>query len=280
MRELTVQEACTQPANFMYLWADEQKFLRYIPAKHANVIRTKKANQIKLLKLSAEKTGDTFDKYVSEIQNAFVAAYGMQPYEALVVLAQGGQVAGKNWKEGVYGIGAVLTFAGHADITVRETDGHILKNGADITDESKTVYATVSKKTMPYQLFGTDGDITYMSQLNKVTKKYKAQSFSDANGSYNARTGSSINSSDQADIWGAILASLDKFIQWIISIFGGDTSRQTLTTTNTLPSQVGDGFVTNEASLDPMIAVALLGGGAVLLGSGVFKKGKKKFNSK
>lgn len=274
MIELTVQQACTNPQNFMYLWADEQKFLPYIQQEYASVIRVKKKNQIKLLKLSAEKTGASFDTYVTSIRAAFIETYDMTPEEALVILAQGGQVAGKNWSEGVYGIGAVVTFSGHNDITVRDTDGHILKNGADITDESKTVFATVNKKTVAYQLFATDNDITYMSQLNKVTKKYKAQSFSNAEGTYSARTGSSLNASDQADIWGAVLASLDKFLSWLLSIFAGDTTRQTLNATNTLPDQKADGFV-NEAGMDATTIALLLGGGAVLIGSGVLSKKKK-----
>ena len=49
MRELTIQEACSAPANFMYVWADEDRFLKYIKPKHAAVIRQKKANQNKFV---------------------------------------------------------------------------------------------------------------------------------------------------------------------------------------------------------------------------------------
>ena len=55
--ELTITQAQKNAANFMYIWADEKNFLQKINRKYANIIRGKKANQIKLLKLSAQKYG-------------------------------------------------------------------------------------------------------------------------------------------------------------------------------------------------------------------------------
>lgn len=266
--ELTIQQACQNPGNFMYIWADEKKFLQYIDKTHAAVIRSKKANQNKLLTLSAQKYNHTQKEYTDAIRAAFVEAYGMTPAEALVVLAQGGTVAGKNWNEGVYGIGAlnVATFTGHDGVSVRPEDGHILNNGVDVTDTTKTVYTTIKKQAVPYQLFATIGDITYMSQYNKTLKKYYAQSYSNANGQYSARTGNEINASDNADIWGAILSSFEKFLSWLISLFGGTTT-QTLSAANTLPNQTTDGFVQEAGMSDAVkIALALAVGGALLTG--------------
>ncbi len=243
--ELTIKEACTQPQNFMYVWADENAFLRYLKPQWAAKIRAKKANQMKLLSLSAEKflgSTDRVKEYYEAIRDAFKDTYAMTPAEALVILAQGGTVAGKNWEEGVFGIGAVQTFYG-TNISVRPQDGYFEQNGNLLPgDEDKNVYATVGGKAVVYQRFYEDPTtgITYMSQLNKTTKKYYAASYSDANGSYKAKNGNTINPSDNADLWGAILSSIDKFVQWIISIFAGKVD--TLSADNTLPNQVGDGF--------------------------------------
>ena len=277
MIELTIQAACQNPQNFMYLWASDA-FLKAIPSKYASVIRVKRANQNKVLLLSAEKYGKTLQEYTDAIRQAFIDTYGMTPIQALIILAQGGQVAGKNWKEGVYGVGAlnVAYFNGHPEITVRPEDGHILNNGADVTDTTKTVYTTIKKQAVPYQLFATIDDVVYMSQYNKTYKKYYAQSYSTAEKSYNARTGNEINASDNADIWGAVLQSLEKFAQWLISLFAGSSTKETLNASNTLPNQSADGFVTESGMTDAATLLLLLAAGGTLLAGGLGGKKKSK----
>ena len=277
--ELTIKEACKQSANFMYIWADEQKFLKYIKPEFASVIRVKKANQRKLLELSADKYGKTLDDYTSAIREAFIEEWKHTPAEALIILAQGGQIAGKNWQEGVYGVGALNTqFSGNEyngqPITVNTETGHIFCGTEDITDESKTVYNTVNKKTIPYQLFSRDlmGNI-YMSQYNKLQKKYGAQSWSDDHGTYSAKTGSEITASDSADIWGTISLSIQKFLDWLLSLFGITTgNKEMITAENTLPSQTADGFVQEAGMSEAGMIVLALAAGGLLLSGGLKKK--------
>lgn len=292
MVELTIEQACQHPANFMYIWVSDE-FLAAIPRKYALKVAQKRVNQRKVLWLSAEKFGTTQEAYQDAIRAAFIDAYGMTPAEALVTLAQGGSVAGKNWEKGVYGIGAIgrsEKFAGHDDVLVRASDGHILKNGTDITDTNRTVYSNIKGKVAPLQLFAVDTDGTvYMSQYHN--KKYYAESYTTADGQkMSARSGSALNSSDGADIWGNIqegVSWLGNILSWILSIFGiklptlpGSTStevtaqKEPLSTKNTMPDQKADGFCVGEASIDPMVAVALLGG-AALVGY-VLIGGKKK----
>lgn len=280
--ELTIKEACTNPQNFMYLWADEEKFLPYIKSEYRTIIADKKANQKKLLLNSAEKYNTTYDAYASAIRQAFIEQWDHTPAEALVILAQGGQIAGKNWSDGVYGIGSVAknTFAGHTDITVREKDGYFERNGKILPgDEDKNVYATVGGKVVVYQRFYADQTtgITYCSQMNKLSKKYYAATYSDANGTYKAKSGDTVNASDRADIWGAILESLDKFFQWIMSLFSNTLERDTINADNTLPSQTKDGFVqtgggTMLESSGILLAVAAAG---ILLAGGIKVPNKK-----
>lgn len=277
--ELTIQQACNQSANFMYIWADEKAFLSRINQKYAKIIRGKKYNQIKLLELSAEKYGKTYEEYKNAIRESFIEQWGEHPADALVILAQGGTIAGKNWSEGVYGVGALYTktFTGYANITVSEIDGHIFNNGMDITETAKTVYTTIKKQAVPYQLFATVDGVIFMSQYNKTSKKYFAQSYSTADGSYSARTGNQINASDSADIWGTVINSIQVFVEWIISIFGGaGTNRTTINSENTLPSQIEDGFV-QEAGMGEATGILLaLAAGGILLAGGIKPTKKKK----
>ena len=285
MRELTIQEACTAPASFMYIFASDE-FLSYIEPKYARIIKGKRGNQVKILMLSADKylgSSDKWTQYGEAIRSAFIETYGMQPLEALSILAQGGSVAGKNWKEGVYGIGVTANIdfgvsVNGQSVFCNATDGHIYVGSTDITDESKTVYKTVSGQTIAYQLFSkeTDGK-TFMTQYSKTRKKYDAQSYSTADGAFSARTGSALTGSDSADIWGTILMYLEKFVNWLISLFVKESDqKQQITAENTLPSQAGDGFVqTAGMSTAAKVALALAAGGALLYGSTA--KGKKTF---
>lgn len=284
--ELTIQQAKEQSANFMYIWADEQKFLQYIDKKYASVIRVKKANQKKLLMLSAEKylgSSDKVDQYYDEIRAAFIDQYGHTPAEALVILAQGGEIAGKNWSEGVYGIGALPTSFSDYEIngqkvTVDASTGAILLGSQDITDTSKDVYSTSGKKAIVYQRFSYEqaGGVRFMSQYHKLQKKYAPQSWSDDHGTYSAKNGSEVSASSGASIWGNILESLQIFVNWILSLFGISTpERETINTENTLPNQTADGFVQESGMLDAGGLLLVLAAGGALIATGGLKVGKK-----
>lgn len=276
--ELTITQAQKNPANFMYIWADKKEFLQKIDKKYANIIEGKKLNQIKLLKLSAEKYGKSYEEYTDAIREAFIATYDVTPFEALVILAQGGTIAGKNWSKGVYGIGAIYvnTFTNYPSITVRANDGHILNNGTDITDTSKTVYTQINKNAVEYQLFAEMDGVIFMSQYNKTKKSYYAQSYSTATGKYSARTGNEINASDNADLWGSIIEGIQIFITWLMSLFGDkNEERETINAENTLPNQKKDGFVQEAGFGGATTTLLLLVAGGALLAGGINPKTKK-----
>ncbi len=284
MLELTLEQACEQSANFMYIWADEREFLRYIDPKYASIIRTKKANQAKLLSLSAEKERKTYEEYTTAIRQAFIDQWGCKPAEALVILAQGGHIAGKDWTKGMYGVGTLPTSTfkgitvgadGKGKVEVDKTTGHILRNGVDITDETKTVVETINKKTIPYNLFGVDDlGTTFKSRYNKTLKKYYAESYEMDGTTYDAYTGKAITASDSSDIWGAIMMSLDKFINWIISLFGGSTERETISAANTLPNQRVDGFTSKAGTSETGVILLCAAAAGYLMFGGKKKKTK------
>ena len=277
--ELTIAQAKKHPASFMYVFASD-KFLSLLNKKYANIIRAKRANQNKVLALSAQKYNTTKEAYTEAIREAFISIYACTPAEALVTLAKGGEVAGKNWKEGVYGIGAVgqTTFYGNSDLTVDTSNGHIYKNGNDVTDNDKTIYKDINGAATPYQLFYEDTTgALYMSQYNKSMKKYYAQSYSDPQLGItcDAKSGKETSASDSATVWENVLFGLETFINWLLSLFGLNTTdaTATLTAENTLPDQTADGFVV-EAGVGEAgaILLALAAGGALLATGGKKKK--------
>ena len=299
MIELTIEQAKKHPSNFLYVWATDE-FLNAIPKKYASIIRTKRANQKKVLMLSAEKYLGGFDQvqqYYDAVSKGFEEIYGMSPYEALIVLAQGGSVAGKNWEEGVYGVGAAsliypstfagVTLADGSTVSVDATTGHIFAGNKDITDESKTVYSAPKGTVIAYQLFGYDDfGYCYMSQYNTTRKKYYAHTWTDETGeAHKATNGNVTSASSGASFWGNIQLDWDFFkniINWILSLFGvptipelGSSQTETLSADNTLPNQTTDGFIT-ESGMGEAAAIALLAVAAGTLLAGGFKKGGKK----
>ena len=281
--ELTIQQAQEQSANFMYIWADEQKFLQHINKTYASVIRTKKANQKKLLLLSAEKYGKTYEEYTNAIREAFIETYDHTPAEALIILAQGGEIAGKNWAEGVYGIGVLPTSFSNYEIngqlvTVDATTGHIFAGAEDITDDTKTVYSTIGKNTVAYQYFSKDmNGVVFMSQYYKLQKKYAPQTWSDDHGIYSAKNGKAVSASDGASIWGNITESLQVFLNWLLSLFGISTpERETISAANTLPSQTADGFTQEAGIADAAGLLLILAAGGMFVAGGGLNLGKKK----
>ena len=289
-KELTLDQARKNSASFLYIFATDE-YLKYIPAKYAKVIRGKRANQQKLLMLSAEEylgSANNYSTYKNAVLEGFKETYGMTPTEALVKLALGENVAGKNWSEGVYGIGVInpTTFYG-TNITVDKSNGHISKDGKDYTDESKTVYKEFGGKigTIPFQLFATIDDVTYMSEYNKTYKKYYAKSYSNASGSFSAKNGSAIEATDAGSIFENVqLGTWDflDFLKQILAFFGinvnsGSSSTEQISASNTLPNQTTDGYAQDQP-IEASAILAAVAAGALIIGKlmPAKKSGKKK----
>lgn len=276
IKELRIDQARANAANFMYIFAPDE-FLAAIPKKYANIIRGKAGNQKVLLDRSARKYGSTLAEYEKAVREGFIEQYGMTPIDALITLANGGQVAGKDWSKSIFGVGALSDkFTGvelnGVNPRVDPTTGHIYVGSKDITDTSKTIVQEVGGKTVNYQLFSEDDVVTLMSQYRNG--KYYAQSYTDANGQKWSYDGSKkLSDSDGATIWSNIILSFQTFIDWLLSLFGYNSS-ETINSDNTLPNQKTDGFV-YESGLGEMglILLATAAGGLLLATSG---KGKKK----
>lgn len=283
---MTIEQAKKNSASFLYLWASDE-FLAAIPNKYARIIRTKRANQNRLITASfGEKNRDA---RIQEIRAQFIEDYGMTPAQALVVLAQGGTVAGKDWSKGVFGIGAVKRkdFAQDTDFSVDPTTGHILYKGQDVHNNTEefsvdVVYGksdTGETVITEYVVNDKMYERSFSSRLSDDGKFYAYQ-YNNSKGELMDADGKTASAKDSADIWGNINLTLNAILEWLLKFFGLDDNKtQTVTASNTLPSQKGDGFVTSTGFGDAgVVVLALAAGGAFLAGG--FKGLKKSKKSK
>lgn len=292
-KELTLDQARKNSASFLYIFATDE-YLKYIPAKYAKVIRGKRANQQKLLMLSAEEylgSANNYSTYKNAVLEGFKETYGMTPTEALVKLALGENVAGKNWSEGVYGIGAVdvAQFYG-TNITVDPETGHIYKDGVDRTDTTLTICNNFGGKigTIPFQLFANIDSVTYISEYKRKKKKYFAKSYSNASGKYSAANGATIKETDAGSVFENIqLGTWDflDFLKQLLAFFGinyGNSSKtkevELINDENTLPNQQADGYVQDVPPLNASAILAAVAAGALIIGKlmPAKKSGKRK----
>lgn len=274
---LSISDVQNHPEDFLYIFANDT-LINSLGRKAALIIRQKKANQTKIIMLCAQNAGVDVNEYYNALRQGFIDIYGLKPAEILVKLAEGETVAGKNWSEGVYGIGAI------SDTFSQQTaDGYTVKvnpeTGAFIVNGQESAFGAIARKGCPdgyggFSYVDRDGN-TYFSSYSKIKKQYYAATYTNKDGQkYNAG-GSAVPSASSSDLWETILGFLDKLTNWILSLFAKDanTNSNPMTTANTAPSQFVDGFATQEAGLGTW-GVALLGAFAV--GTLLFGEGKKR----
>lgn len=272
--KLSIEDVRSKPESFLYIFASTD-FCRSLGEKAYNIIMSKKANQLKVLTQSAQNAGLTIDDYANAIREGFINTYGMTPAEALVRLAQGEEVAGKNWAEGVYGVGALynLQFAQAPEITVDPKTGKILKNGSVASCQTALIASGYPENVSGYSYTDPATGSTYSSRYRKVRKEYYAHLSTDKDGNRYTSSGTSASSAD-GSMWENTLGILQKLVDWIISVFGYTATQnvERITAQNTSPSQA-DGFVTQEAGVSPVLVAGMV---ALAAGTLLNKKGKKK----
>lgn len=293
LQELTLEQAKAQSGNFMYVFASKS-YLKTLPRKYREIIRLKKANESYLLGLSVIKfengyTEEKLARWKEEIAKAFYNDYAMKPEEALNVLAAGGQVAGKDWEKGVYGIGATKTntFNGANingnPVTVDPDTGHIMCGGQDLTNMDYTVFEEVKgAATATVFMTAAEGsDQQFSSYYDKKTGKYYAGTYTMDGQKYKAN-GKKATNADAASVFENINFAFEniwEMIKKLLKALGVTINEETgepITAENTFPSQTGDGYHTEESGLGVAgIALVALAGGALLFGGLKPKKSKK-----
>lgn len=272
--KLSLEDVRSKPESFLYIFASTE-FCRSLGEKAYNIIMRKKLNQQKILTQSANNAGLAFDDYANAIREGFINTYGMTPAEALIKLAKGEEVAGKNWAEGVYGVGALynMQFTQAPQITVDPKTGKLLVNGTVGSGQTALIASGYPDNVQGYSYTDPATGSTYSSRYRKVKKKYYAHLVTDKDGNRYASNGASATPAD-GSMWENALGFLQKLVDWIISIFGGTATKnvEKITANNTSPSQY-DGFVTQEAGMSPILVAGMV---ALAAGTLLNKKGKKK----
>lgn len=283
MIEMTLNEVKQNPQMFMYIFVDAN-FAKQL-GKYYKPVMTKRANQIKVLQLSAMKYGLTYADYQQAIKQAFTEAFGVTPNNALKILASGGTVAGKNWAAGVYGVGAIAFqegFKNSGNVTVEGATGKILKNGVEQPGQT-VVYSEKCPNNVQGYSCVIDG-VTYTSQYYRVRKKYGAGMYETSAGKFKAN-GVAATTADLSNIWEGVELLFSKFVDWLISLFGGtkNDEGELISPENTIPSQTKDGFVSeggwNILQGNTGLVLLALGAGTLLMTGNLpgfkGKKGKK-----
>ena len=246
MAKRTLENILQCPIDFIYLWATDD-FIAQLGSK-SKIIKKKKYNQYQTLwKTMVENTSassqeeyiNVYNSWVERIGEAITDVYGMTPVTILKKLALGKEVLGKNWSQGIYGVGEVQTsFTQNTNVTVNADNGMIMIDGVAVQEQIPT--------------YGKDGVITGYSYYDKSSNaqyqsgitssgKYGALSYSTVNGAQSP-TGEAFDAS-KGSFWqnaNNYIPLFDKIISWIMSLLGSfstSTKREVLTNENTAPKQ-------------------------------------------
>lgn len=268
------------PIDFLYLWASDD-FISKLGNK-ASIIAEKKYNQYQTLwrimvdvadQGSESANLNEYKRWTSEIAQAIQDTYGRTPAEILVDLANGKTVAGKDFKNGIFGVGETTgnTFVQNSDYTVDPSTGKI------IASDGSTLTQT--------PIYGQDGSVMGYSYNNGNTQyqsvysngQYVALSYSDANGVQKAN-GGSFNAAGGTFWQNAenYMPMVNKIVDWVLSLVSQllPGNRVTLTTENTVPKQTE--WVYEEKSNAGGAILALAAAGALIFAGGKSNKKKNK----
>lgn len=242
MAKKTLSDIKKCPIDYLYLWASDE-FISKLGSK-ARIIKQKKYNQYQSLwktvvmnneSASADELQELYQQWTSEIASAIKDTYGYTPGEILVRLAMGQEVVGKNFKNGVYGVGNTPTtsFVQNSSVQVNPLTGVVMQNGLPMQNQTA--------------VYGNDGSVIgYSTQVGGeqyqsyfVGGQYNALSFSNSDGVQYAN-GGAFNASN-ASFWqnaNNYMPIINSVLSWLTSIVNSFfPNRTVLTSENTVPVQ-------------------------------------------
>lgn len=265
------------PQDFIYLWANDN-FLKNLSGKTRAIVAQKRECQKKLLNTLAvdDKTlkanGNQVYQAMDIIEEMIYNMYGISPSKILFKLANGENVAGKNWQEGIFGVGATPNFSNNL-VGVSPTTGKITYQSADWEIENQTPIYTLGKGNKPY-ISGYSAQVggkQYQSVLsgNNTFSPYLE---SDGDGNIknvaSAITDMQTNGANSGNIWCLVL-SLIPLVLNLISWFMSISKKEFLNYSNTAPSQTE--WIEDAPSGLNLEKLLLLGA----VGAGVYMVAKK-----
>lgn len=242
MAKKTLANVLQCPIDFIYLWASDG-FIAQLGSK-ARIIKEKKYNQYQTLwkimvdNVKSNNSADLQDAYIdwtNQIADAIKNTYGMTPAVILQKLAMGEDVLGKNWKQGIYGIGEVQsTFSQNNAVTVDGATGQIMVNGV-AADGQVPIYGANGVVT-GYSYYDKTANAQFQSGVN-ANGQYGAACYSNESGVQSA-TGGTFDQST-GSFWSNAanyIPLIQRVIEWLVSLFGAG-ERVVLTRQNTVPEQ-------------------------------------------
>lgn len=257
------------PIDFLYYFVNDS-FLKlvakYISASAALTIQQKQANQKKYLTNVYGSVKERDANAPTDLTNWIQAQYGLTPQQILSKLLAGETVAGKNWKEGVFGIGTLRQsgFSQNTDLVVDPTTGTI--SSASGKTNLGTPVATYDKKgNITGYTYNTDGTV-YTTIYDKSSKKYYANTYGTSS-VMQFSDGSTYNPTNASSVWENIQTAMpwiSKILEWIASLFNFSLIRAE----NTVPSQT-EMLTFTESKSSNLATVGIVGaaliGGMLLL---------------
>ena len=272
-KKTTPQDLLNSPIDYLYIFASDTEFLPYIKADKAKIISKKKANQVKFVNTVAVQNGTTYEAVVQLLFNQIKEQYGLTPGAILTKLSMGENIAGKDWSAGVYGAcGDTHQSTYNQDTTYKVDDATgLMYTGSLESNAGFKIKDSAGNQVIPTEIFDNKGNVCgysysvdgkqFSTAYDKKTGKWYADTYSDGTTMQYAN-GAPYTASSASSVWQNILTSLpelQKFIEWLVSLFTGN---KLITTQNTAPSQKE--FVTysgfGSGTLTGIIGLALVGG--------------------
>lgn len=249
-----------EPIAFLYIFIedfDEMNFpfLAMLDKKHRSIIASKAYNQkVMCRNVYMDEHNDSTEglqDFRQEIKNKIIAQYGMYPTEILLRLANGENVAGKDWKVGTYGVGEIntkyyknfklVTDAKEDLSNITVNDDGTLRFGRGSMNPSNIIYGS-DGKPVSYQ-YDYKG-LSLTTQL--VNGNWYAGTVGGAkkNQQWNA-DGTKFLSASASSIWQSISTYLPyvglllSLLSWLFSSFKSNSwsANSLFNTSNTFPNQ-------------------------------------------
>ena len=276
---MTKDDIKKSPGDFIYAFLTKDGIMtiaKYLGAKKADIIQRKRLCQIQLLR-AAYDGNINYDEVAGWIQDA----YGMTPSEVITGLISGKSIAGKDWRRGVYGIGATPrnNYADNSQYTVDNKTGKLMSDGQYVTGGLPIYQNNANGETYidgySYLLNG----ISYTTKLGD-NNSYYANTYGTKDGGFFA-DGSVFKVSQGSNFWSGLstyFPLIKTLLDWLLNLlkrlFGIDTSDsgEKITPEKTVPKQDEFMLEDDKKGMIPILIAALAGGYLILSSNN--KKGK------
>lgn len=241
MAKTTLADIKKCPIDFLYLWASDA-FIAELGSK-ARIVKEKRYYQQQSLYRAVSdnvKASDSaelmkyYEQWADDIAKEIYNTYNLTPGQILIKLALGEDVAGKNFKSGVFGVGGSSdSFVQNSQYTVNPVTGQVMYNGMALPGQ--TAIYDQNGQVSGFSYTGSNGQ--FQSVYGGGT--YSAFSFSNDAGVQTA-DGKAL-SSDKCGFWqnaNNYMPMVDKILTWLMSVVNNFFPNRTIITPqNTVPSQ-------------------------------------------